>query len=331
AKLLDDAGITDNRDLITELVTTSLNFGRGPAERLDLKIAAGALGELNMAYDAFVPFRDVRKLAIFGSARTDTDSPLYELTNRLAHAIVQSGWMVITGAGPGIMKAGIDGAGANHSFGVGIRLPFEPAAPESLAGDPKMVIFRYFFARKLTFVRESSGFAALPGGLGTLDEVFELLTLLQTGKTVPAPLVLVDTPDGDFWSSWRSLIRERLARDGYVSENDEDLFRIVTSEDEVVREMTTFYRNYHSVRFVQGQLVIRMRQAPSDGEIAVLERAFSDSIATGSMKKITATQAEIDTDDVVDLDRITMHFNRKHWVRIRHLIDRLNAIESDRI
>lgn len=328
ARLLDDAGIGENRDLIGDLVTTALKLGRGPAERLDLKIASGALGELRSAYDAFVPYRTTRKLAMFGSARTAPEHPLYGFAHDLAARIVELGWMVITGAGPGIMQAGLDGASAEHSFGVGIRLPFEPAAPATLAGDPKMVVFRYFFARKLTFVRESSGFAALPGGLGTLDEVFELLTLLQTGKTTPAPLVLLDTPGGKFWSEWAALIRERLLTEKYISPSDGDLFRIVHSPTEAVDEIAHFYRNYHSIRFVRGELILRLRHAPEPVEIAQLQHEFRDSIDADSLRCVPVTQAELDSDDVVELDRLAMRFNRKHWVRIRHLIDRLNSLES---
>ncbi len=325
--LIEQAGITEHRDLILDLFTTAIQLGTGPAERLDLKIAAGALRELSAAYDAFVPYRGQRKVAIFGSARTAPESDLYSLTRSFAEAISARGWMVMTGAGPGIMQAGLDGAGAEQTFGVGIRLPFEPVAPKELIGDPKMVTFRYFFARKLTFLRESSGIVALPGGFGTLDEVFETLTLLQTGKGVPLPVVLLDTPTGTFWEEWLDQGADRLQKYGYISSGDEHLFEIAHNIDDAVESITSFYSNYHSMRFVSGRLILRMSTAPDQAALDRLSDEFQDCIASGKLERVTASDAELRSHDVPELDRVALQFNRRHWVRLHQLIRRMNQLD----
>jgi uncharacterized protein (TIGR00730 family) len=198
AALVEHIAPADDEDLIFELLATAALLGRDRADRGDLKIADSALQELRHAFKAFEPFRAARKVAIFGSARTRRDDPLYEQARRLAAAMAEQDWMVITGAGPGIMEAGIEGAGADNAFGVSIRLPFESPTSHFVADDPKLLRFRYFFTRKVTFIKESHGFVLLPGGYGTMDEAFELLTLVQTGKAPPAPIVLLDVPGATY-------------------------------------------------------------------------------------------------------------------------------------
>ncbi|HEX5614202.1 MAG TPA: LOG family protein, partial [Acidimicrobiia bacterium] len=200
-ELVGLTGAADS-DLVFELVVSAVRLGLSRTPRGDLKIANAALREMHEAFAVFAPYRSARKAAIFGSARTERDDPLYAQTVQIAHDLAQADWMVITGAGPGIMEAGIEGAGSENSFGVGIRLPFEATTTQFLTGDPKLLNFRYFFTRKLSFVKESSGFVLLPGGFGTMDEAFELLTLVQTGKAQPSPIVLLDVPGGTYWSSW---------------------------------------------------------------------------------------------------------------------------------
>src|SRR5262249_16623848 len=214
AELVEKAGAEENADLIFELIVSAIRMA---ADRGDLKIANAALREMRHAFQVFAPYRSERKLAMFGSARTEADSPLYDQARRLATAMAAHDWMIITGAGPGIMEAGLEGAGPDNAFGVSIRLPFEAATTQFIAdGDPKLVNFRYFFTRKLEFIKEAHGFAMLPGGYGTMDETFELLTLVQTGKTQPAPIVLLDMPGGTFWTSWRAFVERELATGGYI-------------------------------------------------------------------------------------------------------------------
>lgn len=325
ATLVKQVGAGENADLISELLVTSLRLARDHASRGDLKVANAALKEMRHTFHVFAPYRDAFKISIFGSARTEPDDPLYDQTRRLATALTAHDWMVITGAGPGIMAAGIEGAGAENSFGVGIRLPFEAATAAFSADDPKLINFRYFFTRKLAFIKESDGFALLPGGFGTLDEAFELLTLIQTGKAQPAPIVLLDVPGGTYWSGWKSFAEAELLERGYISERDLALVRITDDVETAVDEIIGFYENYRSLRFVEGTLVLRMLHAPDGAELGGLNRDFADIVVRGEIEKIGPTPAEITDDDHVELERIAFRFDRKNWARIRELINRLNG------
>jgi uncharacterized protein (TIGR00730 family) len=326
AELLDQAGPDiQNSDLVFELVASALRLGRDEADRGDLKIANAALKEMRYAFHVFDSYRHERKVAIFGSARTQPDDPLYSQARALASAIAARDWMVITGAGPGIMEAGIEGAGPDRAFGVSIRLPFEAATSQFIAGDPKLINFRYFFTRKLAFIKEADGFVLLPGGFGTLDEAFELLTLLQTGKAQPGPIVLLDVPDGTYWSSWKEFVRGELMDRGYVSEHDLCMIKVTDDVEVAVDELTGFFSNYHSQRFVEGRLVLRMQAGPDAATLAALTEEFSDIVARGVLEHIDATPAEIADDDHVELDRVAFWFDRHGWPRLRELIDRLNG------
>jgi uncharacterized protein (TIGR00730 family) len=318
------SGADANADLVFELVVSALRLSQDRADRGDLKIANAALKEMRNAFHVFAPYRAERKVAIFGSARTQPDDPLYDQTRRFAAAIAARDWMVVTGAGPGIMEAGIEGAGPDNSFGVSIQLPFEAATSQFIEGDPKLVNFRYFFTRKLEFVKESHGFVLLPGGFGTMDEAFELLTLLQTGKTNPAPIVLLDVPGGTYWQTWLAFVRHELIGRGYVGEGDLDLMRITDDIETAVDEILGFYSNYHSQRYVAGDLVLRMRRAPDDERLRVLGEEFADIIVQGGIERIETTPAERGDDDHVDLERVSLRFDRYGYARLRQLIDRLN-------
>ncbi len=235
--------------------------------------------------------------------------------------------MVITGAGPGIMEAGIEGAGAANSFGVSIRLPFEAATTQFLADDPKLVNFRYFFTRKVTFVKEANVFVLLPGGFGTLDEGFELLTLVQTGKAPPAPIILLDVPGGTFWLTWMQFVERELRARGYISPEDVSLVTITDDVAVALEEITRFYRNYHSLRFVGGDLVLRLQELPPPGVIDQLNEDFADILVSGKIEAADASKAEIGDKDVPELPRLKMRFNRHSYSRLRALINRLNAVD----
>jgi hypothetical protein len=235
--------------------------------------------------------------------------------------------MVITGAGPGIMEAGIEGAGAASSFGVSIRLPFEAATTQFLADDPKLVNFRYFFTRKVTFVKEAHAFVLLPGGFGTLDEAFELLTLVQTGKSVPAPIVLLDVPGGTYWSGWTAFVEAELERRNYISGDDLALYTVTDDVRVALDEITAFYRNYHSLRFVDGDLVLRMHTAPSDTALAGLTQEFAGIITSGAIEPVEASRAEIADKDVPELARLRLRFDRHSYARLHLLIQRLNEVD----
>lgn len=325
AALVERVSDAADADLVFELVASALRLARDGADRGDLKIANAALKEMRHAFHVFAPYRAARKVAIFGSARTQSDSSLYLQARDLAAAMAELDWMVVTGAGPGIMEAGIEGAGADNAFGVSILLPFETTTSQFLADDPKLVNFRYFFTRKLEFIKESDAFVLLPGGYGTLDEAFELLTLLQTGKAQPAPVIMLDVPDGTYWQRWGSFVQRELEGAGYVSLDDDHLFCVTDDVQTAVDEILGFYRNYHSQRFVRGRLVLRMHVAPSTAQLAALNAEFADIVARGEIEVIAATPDEVADDDHVDLARIAFRFDRHHWSRLRMLIDRLNA------
>lgn len=314
----------NNTTLVFELLASAARLGKEQVDRGDLKLINNALKEMRYAELVFAPYRDVRKLSIFGSARTKSDNPDYLAARSIAEQIVEKGWMVMTGAGPGVMEAGIQGATAANSFGIGIQLPFEPTPPALIADDPKYINFRYFFTRKLSFIKESHGFALLPGGFGTMDEAFELLTLLQTGKTYPAPVVLLDSPGNDYWPSWLHFVREQLLGDGLISEPDLGLISITDSVDKAVEELTHFYHRYHSMRFVGRRLVIRLNSALESSQIRTLAEEFGDIIAEGTIEAIEATSAEVDDHDVVELPRIAFTFNRHGYARLRAMVNTIN-------
>jgi uncharacterized protein (TIGR00730 family) len=319
-----------NADLVFEMMASAARLGLDRADRGDLKIANAALKEMRHAFHVFAPYRTSRKVAIFGSARTQPDDPLYVQTRDLAAAIAVRDWMVVTGAGPGIMEAGIDGAGPEQAFGVSIRLPFEAATTQFFEGDPKLVNFRYFFTRKLEFVKESHAFVLLPGGFGTLDEAFELLTLLQTGKAPPAPVVLLDVPGGTYWTTWLAFVVEELVKTGYINPDDLALVRTTDNVDTAVDEIVGFYANYHSLRFVEGRLVLRMHDVLTGDELAELNREFADIVVRGEMEVIGATSPEIADADHVDLARLAFWFDRRGWARLRMLVDRINRRPAGR-
>jgi uncharacterized protein (TIGR00730 family) len=326
-ELLDEAGATKHRDLLLEILVSTMAMAKDPPDRLDLKIASAALQEMRAAFSMFAPYAEVPKVTIFGSARTHQDDPLYTHTRDLAKGLADAGWMVVTGAGPGIMAAGMEGAGVENSIGVLIRLPFEAGANALIAGDDKLVEMRYFFTRKLMLVKESAAFVAMPGGFGTLDETFELFTLVQTGKAEPAPIVLLDTPGGRYWHGLEHWIDEQVVSAGLISPNDRSLYRITDSVADAIDEVEGFYRNYHSMRYVGDRLVIRLQAAPTDAELATLTTEFAD-VVQGAIESARPFPPEVAGHDHVDLPRIALRFDRHGFGRLRDLIDRLNRLDS---
>jgi len=323
--LVDRVGPTDDAGLIFEMVSTVLRLARDGADRGELKLVNAALKEMRYSFHVFSSYRASRKATIFGSARTRPDDPLYEQTRRLARGLAERDWMVITGAGPGIMTAGIEGAGPESSFGFSIRLPFEMVTNSFLADDPKLINYRYFFTRKLSFVKESHGFVLLPGGFGTLDEAFELLTLVQTGKAWPVPIVLLDVPGDTYWESWRRFLADEVATRGYVSGGDIDLVCTTGDVDTAIDELTGFYSNYQSLRFVGKRLVLRMKRLPDPSTVEAIGEAFGDIVVAGGIEAVAPTAAEVAGHDALDLQRLSFEFDRVHWARLRRLIDVVNG------
>ncbi|MDQ3758128.1 MAG: TIGR00730 family Rossman fold protein [Actinomycetota bacterium] len=327
-ELLDAVGATEDRDQLFEILVSAVLLAHDHSNRLDLKITNGALKEMRAAFNVFAPYRDVPKVTMFGSARTLPEDPLYAQARDLAAALSEKGWMVVTGAGPGIMAAGLEGAGREHSMGINIRLPFEQGANEFIAGDPKLVEMKYFFTRKLMLVKESDGFVVLPGGFGTLDEALELLTLAQTGKVEPVPIVLLEVPGGTYWQAFERFIQEEVTARGLISPEDRCLYCITDDVRQAADEIVGFYRNYHSRRFVRGELVLRLRARPTDDELADLNAEFADICTEGGIRATGALPQEVADDDVTDLPRIAFRFDQLHHARLRQLIDRLNRLSS---
>ena len=320
-----ELGVSENVRLAEELVSEALGLIGDQPDTLDLKIATAALTEMRDAYAMFAPYKNRRKVSIFGSACTSADDPLYDLTRRLAGILADKGWMTVTGAGPGIMQAGMEGAGREMSIGVSIRLPFESGANSIIAGDPKHVSMKYFFTRKVMLIKESQGFVCLPGGFGTLDEMFELLTLTQTGKGVPVPIVLLDAPGDPFWESVDDFVREQLIDRGLVSATDVGLYTITNSCDEAAQIIDGFYANYDSIRLVGDHLIVRMRQGPTDEQLADLNEQFGHLVASGSIERAEPFKVERRDDDKVNLDRISLVFAKRGYSDLIELIDVLNG------
>lgn len=315
-----------NKKLIVELINTSLKLGNDKPNTLNLKIATAALTEMREAFVMFAPYTNRKKVTIFGSARTTKDDPLYKLTQEVAKSLSENGWMVVTGAGPGIMEAGMSGAGREMSIGVSIRLPFETSANSIIAGDEKYVAMRYFFTRKLMLVKESDAFICMPGGFGTLDEMFELLTLLQTGKGNPAPIVMLDLPGDPFWEDVDSFVKKSLVPRQLVSESDLALYHVAAGVPDAVNTIKNFYRNYHSMRIVGNLTVIRLQQEVSDQQLVVLNQQFGYLAQAGAIERIKPTGAEIVDKDNLDKRRIAFQFARRDFGGLRKLIDQLNQL-----
>ena len=327
-KLLAEAGATRNRDVLADILRTAYDLAGDDADRLDLKITRDALREMRAAYRLFAPYRDVRKVTVFGSARTLRTDPLYDHARALASELADNGWFVVTGAGPGIMAAATEGAGPERSLGVTIRLPFEDTSVGPLWGSDRVVSMKYFFTRKLMLMKESSGFVSLPGGFGTLDETLELLTLLQTGKATPAPVVLLDVPGQTYWQGWETFVRDELVGPGWVAPHDVDLYTITDSVDVAVDAIRGFWRNYQGIRWVGDRLVIRLRGEPADAEVAALAEEFADVASEGGIERTAPLAAEVSDDDSLHLHRLILTYDVRKGGRFREMIRALNGLDS---
>jgi uncharacterized protein (TIGR00730 family) len=324
-ELIDYKGGGHNQERVADIVENALKLLKDVQDSGDVRVIQTALRELRFAFKLFAPYAGVRKVTIFGSARTAPTRPEYQQAVDFGRKIVQAGFMVITGAGPGIMQAGHEGAGPENSFGANIRLPWEQSANPIIREDKKLVTFKYFFTRKLIFIRHSDALALFPGGFGTMDEGYEALTLMQTGKSQLMPLLLIDRPGGTYWKTWDKHVREHLLRDELISPEDLCLYQITDDTDEAVRIITRFYRNFHSTRFVRDLFVIRLKHAPSDSALEAMNEDFADINTGAPMKRIEPTPEELEDNEHVELPRIAFNFNRKDYGRLRQMIDVLNS------
>ena len=332
--LRDELHEISDGDLVARIVRTAVKLLRDDTNRGDLKLYDNAFRELRYSMKVFAPYRDKLKISIFGSARTPSDAPDYKLAEQFGEDMEKAGWMIITGAGGGIMAAGHGGAGAKGSFGLNISLPFEQSANEFIENDPKLVDFKYFFTRKLMFVRSSHAVALFPGGFGTMDEGFEVLTLIQTGKCPPMPLVMVDHEGSDYWSGWDHYVRNHLLKDGLISEQDLHLYTLTHDIDEAARICEKFYENYHSLRYTRDLIILRLQRKVSDKQLDVIAEAFNDIVdktAAERMKQQTwrscgPLKVERNEAKLRHLHRLVFPFNRRDHGRLRQLIDHLNDL-----
>lgn len=332
AELVGAAGEGANGDLANEIITSAIKLFRDNADRGDMKLINAAVKEMRYSLLIFSRYQHVPKVTIFGSARTQSDDPNYHLAAQFAKKMVEErGWMVVTGAGPGIMEAGNMGAGSENSFGVNIRLPFEDQA-NAYVDASRTINFKYFFTRKLGFVKESHGFALFPGGFGTMDETFELLTLVQTGKSDLHPIVMVEADEQGYWQTFNDFVEKDLLGNGLITESDLSIYKVTNDVEEAAHEICHFYANYHSQRYVDGRLVLRLKQAPDQAQLEALNEQFSDIVAVGSIEVIEATDAEIADGDAVDLQRVALRFNRRSYGRLRQMVNALNdLVETEEI
>jgi len=328
-ELVVEYGCTTSCELIEQLVMTALKMSSDGINVADLKLFNRSLNELRYAARTFAPYRTKRKVCIFGSARTGASEPEFLAAREFAAKLVKHGYMVITGAGEGIMGAAQLGAGAADSFGLNIRLPFEQGANAVIHGDPKLITFNYFFTRKLNFVKETHAIALFPGGFGTMDEGFEVLTLIQTGKSRIIPFVLVDKPGGTYWKTWVEFLESHLLAQGLISPDDLRLFHVAPSVDAAVEEIARFYHHFRSYRWVRDRMVIRLARRLTDGAVERLNTDFADILIGSEIVQGAALAAEKNEPDIVHLPRLILTPHRRNFGRLRALIDAINAADAE--
>ncbi len=316
----------ENRDLLREIVVTAAKLAEQGASRGDVKILRTSIKELRYAFKVFQGYRGVPKVTVFGSARSRPEDPEYQTAMEFSRRIAEKGYMVITGAGGGIMAAGNAGAGREQSFGLNIMLPFEQVANPTIQNDSKLINFHYFFTRKLFFIKESDAVVLLPGGFGTMDEGFEALTLVQTGKDAPTPIVMLDRPGGTYWTNWREFVRANLLERGLISKEDGALFKVTDDIDEACSEIETFYRRYHSCRYVNRKqiLVLRLKEPLGPDQVARLNTRFADILVDGKIEPCEPFPEEQDEPHLLQLPRLSLPFDQRHFARLRQLIDAIN-------
>jgi len=325
-QLINLVGGIRQPDLVRELILAALKAGQENEDKADLKLMNTSLKEMRFTAKIFGPYRHIRKVSVFGSARVGVDTPAYRMARDLGRQLADRGYMVITGGGPGIMQAVNEGAGPEHSFGINIRLPFEQKPNPVVAGNPRHINYKYFFNRKVAFLKEADAVVVFPGGFGTLDEGLETLTLSQTGKHNPLPVIMVDVPGSRYWRDWRSFLEKHLASDGFIRPEDLDLFDITENISGVVDTIDRFYRRYHSLRYVDKELVIRMHRRLAPRTMQRIRDEFNDLLITGgTFRQGEALSQEADDPDLADLPRLILDFNRSAFARLKALIDVINT------
>ncbi len=328
AAVMELAGGIGHREIVREMILAALKAGQESQERADLKLMNVTLKEMRFTAKVFGPYRQRRKVSVFGSARLAQNTPLYIMAQDLGRELVRRGFMVITGGGPGVMQAVNEGAGPRDSFGVNIRLPFEQRANPVVEGNPRHIRYKYFFTRKVAFLKEADAVVLFPGGFGTMDEAMESVTLLQSGKRAPLPLVLVDTPGSSYWSRWLDFIGDELVARGFVAEDDLALISRAETVAAAAGIIEAFYRRFHSIRYVNGQLLLRLLRPLPPAVLQQLRETFADILVPGGeLKASAALPEERDEPALHHLPRLLVDFDRRHFGRLHRLISAINAVD----
>jgi len=327
-KLTKTACSAETENLLREILTTTVKLGKECGDRGDLKLVNNALKELRYSFKIFSPYRAVKKVIIFGSARSKKVSAEYKMAEEFAKLLTEKGYMVVTGGGPGVMEAGNKGAKAGKDFALNIRLPFEQKPNPYVDEKDKVINFKYFFTRKLIFVKETDATALFPGGFGTNDEGFEMLTLIQTGKSRPRPIVLMEPKGSTYWAVWKRFVDKELISNGFVDKEDLNLFHVAKSVGEAVKYIEDFYRVYHSVRYVSGLTVLRLNREISEKTLKLINQKFKDILTSGEIRRSPPTNKEIQEEEYLDLPRLVMNFNMHDYGRLCELIHAINSSGS---
>ncbi|MDD5096870.1 MAG: TIGR00730 family Rossman fold protein [Candidatus Omnitrophica bacterium] len=323
-ELVKKSGFVETEDLLREILTTSVKLGRESSDKGDLKLVNNALKELRYSFKIFSPYRAVKKVIIFGSARSKAGSAEYKMAEEFSRKLTEKGYMIVTGGGPGVMEAGNKGAVPGKDFALNIRLPFEQKPNPYIDEKEKLINFKYFFTRKLIFVKETDATALFPGGFGTLDEGFEMITLIQTGKSRPRPIVLMEPKGSSYWATWMHFIKSQLVKKGFIKKEDLSLIRIVKTSDAAVRYIEDFYRVYHSIRYVSGLAVLRLNKEISEKTLKLINKKFKDILTSGQIRFSPPTDKEIREGEFLKLPRLVMNFNMRDYGRLCEMIRVIN-------
>jgi len=324
-ELVKKCGSTLTENLLREIITTTVKLGKESHDRGDLKLVNNALKELRYSFKIFSPYRTAKKVIIFGSARSNPKSAEYKMAEEFSRKLTDKGYMIVTGGGPGVMEAGNKGSGKGKDFALNIRLPFEQKPNPYIDEKEHLINFKYFFTRKLTFVKETDATALFPGGFGTLDEGFEMITLIQTGKSRPRPIVLMEPVGSTYWATWMSFIKKELVKRRFIKKEDLHLFQIVKSVDAAVKYIEDFYRVYHSIRYVSQVAVLRLNRPISERTLKLLNKEFKDILTSGEIKVAVPTPKEIEEGEFLDLPRLALNFNMHDYGRLFEMIHVINA------
>jgi len=315
---------TETEYLLREILTTAIKLGKESSDKGDLKLVNNALKELRYSFKIFSPYRDVKKVIIFGSARSKKTSAEYKMAEEFAKKLTKKSYMVVTGGGPGVMEAGNKGAKEGKDFALNIRLPFEQKPNPYIDEKDKIINFKYFFTRKLIFVKETDATALFPGGFGTNDEGFEMLTLIQTGKSKPRPIVLMEPEGSGYWTEWKRFVNNQLFKNGFIDKKDFNLFRIVKSVDEAIKYIEDFYKIYHSIRHDSGLTILRLNKKISGETLNLINRKFKDILKDGDIRFSSPTEKEIENKEYLELPRLAMNFNLRDYGKLCEMICVIN-------